>query len=309
MISVILIFIANFEITMSTTDFNIDAFHPFVLNVGLARHNADWNWKNVSSPFARLYYVVEGTAKIILSNRIIMLRKGYMYFIPAFTLHSYECDSEFFHYYAHIYEDPQNKYLFLEDWALPEEIKAGGSEEVLFQKLYELNPMMKLNASDPSTYDNSSTLASNLLRNKQRPLFNRMMSRGIVYYLLSPFFKTATLRSSVTDDRISTAMTYIRNHVSDELCIEKVAESLCVSKNYFIRIFKKETGTTPANFIIRRKIEKAQLLLITSDVPVKQISLLVGFEDFSYFSRVFKKIAGITPNEYRRCAKEHSMNG
>lgn len=47
-------------------EFNIDTFHPFVLNIGLAQHNADWNWKNVSSPFARLYYVTEGSAKIIL---------------------------------------------------------------------------------------------------------------------------------------------------------------------------------------------------------------------------------------------------
>ena len=92
-----------------------------------------------------------------------------MYFIPAFTPHSYECTSSFVHYYAHIYEDPQTKYLFLEDWVLPEEIRAGTLELSLFQELYSLNPTMKLSKSDPSTYDNSSTLASNLLKNKQRP--------------------------------------------------------------------------------------------------------------------------------------------
>ena len=64
-------------------EFNIDTFHPFVLNIGLAQHNADWNWKNVSSPFARLYYVTEGSAKIILPDHTVSLRKGYMYFIPA----------------------------------------------------------------------------------------------------------------------------------------------------------------------------------------------------------------------------------
>ena len=281
-------------------EFNIDTFHPLVLNIGLARHNADWNWKNVSSPFARLYYV-------ILPDHIVSLREGYMYFIPAFTPHSYECTSSFVHYYAHIYEDPQTKYLFLEDWVLPEEIRAGTLELSLFQELYSLNPTMKLSKSDPSTYDNSSTLASNLLKNKQRPLYNKMMSRGIIYQLLAPFFKTAHLKSTVTDDRVKRAITYIRNHISDELCIDKVAETLCVSKNYFIRIFKKETGTTPANFIIQRKIEKAQLLLITNDLPVKQTSYLVGFEDFSYFNRVFKKITGMTPNEYRREAKSQSV--
>lgn len=40
---------------------SIDQLHLLILNVGLAIHNADWNWKNVSSPFTRLYYIMEGT--------------------------------------------------------------------------------------------------------------------------------------------------------------------------------------------------------------------------------------------------------
>ena len=42
---------------------SIDQLHLLILNVGLAIHNADWNWKNVSSPFTRLYYIMEGTAR------------------------------------------------------------------------------------------------------------------------------------------------------------------------------------------------------------------------------------------------------
>lgn len=45
---------------------SIDQLHPLVLNVGLAIHNADWNWKNVNSPFMRLYYVTDGQAQIEL---------------------------------------------------------------------------------------------------------------------------------------------------------------------------------------------------------------------------------------------------
>ena len=44
----------------------VEQMHPLVLNVGLAVHNADWNWKNVNSPFTRLYYVTEGSAQIEL---------------------------------------------------------------------------------------------------------------------------------------------------------------------------------------------------------------------------------------------------
>lgn len=287
-------------------EFNIDTFHPFVLNVGLARHVADWNWKNVSSPFARLYYVTEGYANIILADRVIRLRPGYMYFIPPFTKHSYACDSAFSHYYVHIYEAPQSVHLFLEDWNLPEEVEGSELELSAFTRLCSLNPAMKLPQSNPSTYDNSATLASNLLKNKQRPMYNKMASRGAVYLLLAPFFQTATPKITGMDVRVKKAIQYIRDHMSESINIEDIADMLYVSKNYFIRIFKKETGTTPVNFIIQRKMERAQLLLITESQPIKEIALSVGFEDFSYFNRVFKKVAGITPNEYRKEAR-HSQ--
>ena len=67
----------------------VDKLHPLVLNVGLAVHNADWNWKNVNSPFTRLYYITEGTAQIQLSGSVQILKPNYLYFIPAFTIHSY----------------------------------------------------------------------------------------------------------------------------------------------------------------------------------------------------------------------------
>ena len=46
----------------------VDKLHPLVLNVGLAVHNADWNWKNVNSPFTRLYYITEGASQKQLSG-------------------------------------------------------------------------------------------------------------------------------------------------------------------------------------------------------------------------------------------------
>lgn len=74
---------------------SIDQLHLLILNVGLAIHNADWNWKNVNSPFTRLYYVTEGTARIILPSGIQELVPNHLYLIPSFTTHSYSCDAHF----------------------------------------------------------------------------------------------------------------------------------------------------------------------------------------------------------------------
>lgn len=62
----------------------LDQLKPVVLNVGLAVHNADWNWKNVNSPFMRIYYVTKGFAQIELPDGIYQLKVGHMYLIPSF---------------------------------------------------------------------------------------------------------------------------------------------------------------------------------------------------------------------------------
>ena len=157
----------------------VDKLHPLVLNVGLAVHNADWNWKNVNSPFTRLYYITEGTAQIQLSGSVQILKPNYLYFIPAFTIHSYICNSYFCHYYLHIYEEHQSDSNLLDEWEFPVEIPAGDLDLALFQRLCAINPHMSLPKSDPSTYDNNSTLMENLLKNKQRALCDKVESRGI----------------------------------------------------------------------------------------------------------------------------------
>ena len=77
-----------------------------LLNCGRAQHYADWNWQNVSSPFARLYWVERGTAKVHMNNTIYTLTPGSIYLIPPFHLHGYECDDYFTLYYFHVYELP-----------------------------------------------------------------------------------------------------------------------------------------------------------------------------------------------------------
>lgn len=276
----------------------VEQLHPLVLNVGLAIHNADWNWKNVNSPFTRLYYVTEGTAQIELPDGIHTLHPNHMYFVPAFTVHTNICSSHFVHYYLHIYEDHYSENDWLEHWKFPVEIEAAPFDLALFQRLCE--PHMTLQKSDPTTYDNNPTLMRNLLKNRQRAFCDKVESRGIVLQLLSHFLKHAQPKIEMEDNRIAKTVMYIRKHLNESIELEKLAEISCLSKDHFIRLFKKELGNTPLQYINQKKIEKAQLLLITEDLAVKEIAFQLAFEDYSYFNRLFKKITGVTPQEYRR---------
>ena len=278
----------------------VEQMHPLVLNIGLAVHNADWNWKNVNSPFTRLYYVTEGSAQIQLPDGIYTLSPKHMYFIPAFTIHTNICKSNFVHYYLHIYEDHYSDNDWLDHWKFPVEIEATDLDLALFKRLCEINPHMTLQKSDPTTYDNNPTLMQNLIKNRQRAFCDKVESRGIVFQLLSRFIKQGQSKIEMEDNRIAKTVLYIRKHLNEAIELEKLAEISCLSKDHFIRLFKKELGTTPLQYINQKKIEKAQLLLITEELAVKEIAFQLAFDDYSYFNRLFKKTTGVTPQEYRR---------
>lgn len=269
------------------------------VNVGFAEHDSNWNWKNVRSPFSRIFIVTAGTAQLQLPTATISLRPGHMYFIPAFTTHDYICHSIFKLYYIHIYEDQQSRSSFFDEWQLPTEIESDSDDELLVSRLCRINPFLKLPESNPDSYDNHITLMNNLRLNLNRPFCDKVESKGILYILMARFLKHATPRAEIRDDRIGAALTYIRRHLHERIEVRMLAEEVCMSKDHFIRIFKRQTGDTPNNYITLRKMERAELALVTTNEPVKVIANNLGYDDSSYFVRIFKKISGQTPQQYR----------
>ena len=236
--------------------FPIESLNLQMLNVGLARHNGDWNWQHVSSPFIRIYLVTEGTARLHLPSGVTTLRSGRLYIVPPYTLHSYECQGVFEH-----------------EARLPE--------------------------SNPQAYDNTTSFTDYAKRYNALPLGQKMRLRGTMLMLFSRFMQKATPRVWTGDERLTKVLDYINNHLYDEIDIGELAGVACVSKAYLIRLFKHEFGQPPLQYINRKKTEKAQLLLLTTDMPVKDVAYTLGVSDLSYFIRLFKKHSGTTPQEYR----------
>ena len=99
----------------------IESLNLLLLNVGMASHNADWNWKDVSSPFTRIYLVTGGSAQILLPSGSVRLTPGHLYIIPAHTIHSYQCDGPFQYYYLHVYEGFKNETDVFDNYSFPTE--------------------------------------------------------------------------------------------------------------------------------------------------------------------------------------------
>lgn len=277
----------------------IDRLHLILLNIGSSVHNGDWNWQGISSPFARLFYVKEGSAKLHLSGSTQELRQDHLYLIPPFTLHSYECEAHFSHCYIHIYEKPSSGGNVLEDFNFPVEIKADVIDWLLVDRLQGVNPGRELVQFDPKKYDNAPTLLRNIAEEAHQPSYALLETKGILLQLLSRFIRLATPKADVFDLRIQKVLSYIRKNIDKQINISQLSELSHLSEDHFIRLFKKETNSTPIDYINRKKIEKAQLMLLVDNSSVKDIAYSLSFENISYFNRLFKKITHYTPTQYR----------
>lgn len=94
-------------------------------------------------------------------------------------------------------------------------------------------------------------------------------------------------------------MHYISENYHKEISLTSAGEALHMNPNYVSQMFKKETGNTLIRYITQLRMEDATRLLATTQKPVMEIALEVGFNDYFYFLKTFKKITGKTPTQYR----------
>lgn len=92
---------------------------------------------------------------------------------------------------------------------------------------------------------------------------------------------------------------YIDQHFVEDLSLELLGNIFYVSTYHLAHVFKKETGYTLKQYILRRRIGEAQSLLVDTDVNVGEIAHLIGFEDVAHFSKMFQKYVGMAPSDYR----------
>ncbi|MDR0794637.1 MAG: helix-turn-helix domain-containing protein [Tannerella sp.] len=276
-----------------------------LLNVARKEHDADWNWRGVNSPFARIYMVEGGLAKVIMPDGTHTIEPGFLYLIPAFVTHGYENDSLFTLYYIHVY-DEQNIFDRL---SFPFKVTANETDAMLIRRLLTINPGRELKRSDPDTYDNHPTLMRNIAQNEQFPFYTVVETKGILLQLFSRFLEKASFKQELVDKRIIKVVRYIREKINRNIGIDELAAICYLTNDHFIRLFKREMQYTPIQYINQKKIEKAQLMLIIGEKSIKEISYDLSFENISYFYRLFRKITGMPPNKYKEKSQiERSEN-
>lgn len=93
---------------------------------------------------------------------------------------------------------------------------------------------------------------------------------------------------------------HVEKAYSGRISIDDLAQMTRLSSSYFSAAFRVSFGTSPHDYISRRRIDQAERLMLTTDTPLCEIALDCGFADQSHLSRVFRRIKGTTPAAWRR---------
>jgi len=284
----------------------LDKLQIDVLNIERYRVGTEWRHNNVNSPYSRLYYITEGSGYVVHHNQRYRLEPGCLYLIPAFNTVDMYCPDYFEHYYIHFNATLENGLGLFNFVRCQYKINAAACkiERSIFDRLIELNPGLELIERDANKPIYRSTLDRCEKLSQTKTAAQLIEINALIRLLLAAFVQSAsnpeTVETSKGISRLHKVIEYIHENISRPLNLEELAEITDLNPVYFSALFTKLIGTTPIRYINNRKIEKAQIELLSTHKTLEQISDDLGFSDVFYFSRLFKKNTGTTPGKYRK---------
>lgn len=174
-------------------------------------------------------------------------------------------------------------------------------------------PRVKLQAERTVTDDGQimcsggSTSGSDLLLHLIRKFASPQLAAECAKKLLvdvsarsqTPYAST-TFKKNHTDAGILKIQIWLERRIAEQIVMEQVADAFGLSMRNFIRRFKQATDQTPIQYLQNLRIERAKLLLESSQQSFDQITLQVGYEDGNSFRRLFKERVGLSPSDYRK---------
>jgi AraC family transcriptional regulator len=119
--------------------------------------------------------------------------------------------------------------------------------------------------------------------------------------------ETQVVRGGLPAWQMRRVIAHVEANLSRRVLVQELAGLLGLSASHFCRAFKCTFGTSPRDYMLRRRIEVAQGLMLTTSEPLSSIAVRCGMCDQSHFTRSFQRIVGETPYTWRRTRRGSLM--
>ncbi len=269
-----------------------------------------WRYAESRVPYSMLRYIIEGEGVFGIAGESYEINKGQAVYIPEGTLLECESSSSKFSFISVRFSTSvffEGADFLSEYYGLPKIIEADDAVEKYFREIYASSKehsairMLKM-------HGNLEILIAHLIEkaNIKNTEDRSIIKNKIIKKLSSQEINEKIINKNLSEDpRISLVLNYILTHPTQKFTLAKLSQMAGVSESTFRRLFKKQTGKAPNEFIRNQRLMSAARLLLMTDDYINDIAYDVGFEDVNYFIRVFKKTFGVSPRKYRMTAHEY----
>ena len=251
----------------------INLLHLHLSDSGYVSAQPPWHVEEESAPFSRVCFVHKGRGWVERDGKRTTLREEHAYLIPYGSRYAYGCDEPFDVLYFHIN-------IPVDDGDLFEQVNRVVELSV---KRTDIERMVTLYRS-PDAND-ALTVTQRLYRD------------------IIAFIRKAGLTNEPTpaySDMVPQALNLIRERLSSKLTVARLAQSLSIPVSTLTKRFRRELGMPLGAYMDSLLFQKAQQLLLFTDLSIGEIADLIEFCDPFYFSRYFKLHQKETPSRYRK---------
>ncbi|ABX40959.1 AraC family transcriptional regulator [Lachnoclostridium phytofermentans] len=256
--------------------------HVTLLYVAISKYGTDWKSLPHSHNFAEFFYITNGSGQFSVEKEILDVKANDLIILNPTIVHTE-----------------------ISNPSKPMEYIVLGIEGIKFQAEDQGYILLNSSAhkSDLHLYFNS--LAHEMKSEQPYRNFVCQNLLNIIFTMIlrNDAFKISIVSGPKLTRECNIAKKYIEENYQENITIETLSSLVHLNKYYFVHNFKKQFGTSPINYLIKRRIEESMHLLVSTNHSLSSISQIVGFSSPSYFSQAFKRMTNITPQEYKKMYK------
>lgn len=247
--------------------------------------------RNDSYAFYQLLHCIKGVGKVVADNKKYNVSGGTIMFIPKNTPH---------------------ELVPLQDgWQLfTIDLDGKGIESLL--EVLKLNKVRCETLADGDKFTRKFLDILNLCRQEGNVL--PWESSALAYDLLMQLHSDINVKGNNSDgqkfNQLAPVIQYMEENYPSDMTLDKLSSMIKISPQYLCKLFKECYKMRPFEYLARKRIQQAKLMLIQEGYSINDVSQLVGYNDCSYFCSVFKKHEGISPAEFKavNCSSEEKLS-
>lgn len=131
-------------------------------------------------------------------------------------------------------------------------------------------------------------------------LYTESLGLGLAVHLLGHYSAPLRLPRGLSKPQLRRVTEYIEGHLAQDLSLARLADVAGISESHLKTLFKRTTGIPVHEYVVRRRVERAKVLLLRGELPASQVALEAGFAHQSHMARWMRRVLGVTPTSVAR---------